>query len=81
MDATSQHVDVDDTNLHLLEPHQFCRRCFNAGENAFESCSSDTCSTNRENLFDLLYIMTDADVRAEVHRRLDAFDQIEIEYR
>ena len=81
VDATSQHVDVDDTNLHLLEPHQFCKRCFNGGENAFENCSSDTCSTNRENLFDLLYIMTDADVRAEVQRVLDNFHQIEIEYR
>jgi len=81
VDATNQHVDVDDTNLHLLEPHQFCRRCFNAGENAFESCSSDTCTANRENLFDLLYIKTDADVRAEVHGVLDTFEQIEIEYR
>ena len=103
MDATSQHVEVEDTNLHILEPHQFCNRCLrvgidekakleqlqdfrnfrclNSGENTFEGCSSDTCTANRENLFDLLYILTNEDVRKEVQRILDGFEQIEIEYR
>ena len=111
MDATSQHVEAEDTNLHILEPHQFCNRCLrvgsrpfekfcivektkleqlqdfknfrclNSGENSFEGCSSDTCTANRENLFDLLYILTDEDVRKEVQRTLDGFEQIEIEYR
>ena len=31
MDATSQHVEAEDTNLHILEPHQFCNRCLRVG--------------------------------------------------
>merc|ERR1712038_262325 len=31
VDATSQHVEVEDTNLHILEPHQFCNRCLRVG--------------------------------------------------